>query len=52
MNDLLKETGNITILKVTQNDLPDILDLQKLAYLSEAKLLNIYTAKYNFLSAL
>ena len=33
----------MAILKATQNDLPDILDLQKLAYLSEAKLLNNYS---------
>jgi len=31
------------ILKATYDDLPKILDLQKLAYLSEAKLLNDYT---------
>jgi GNAT superfamily N-acetyltransferase len=32
----------MTIVKATQNDLPEIFDLQKLAYLSEAKLLNYY----------
>jgi ribosomal protein S18 acetylase RimI-like enzyme len=31
------------IIKVTQKDLPAILDLQKLAYLSEAKLLDNYS---------
>jgi hypothetical protein len=33
----------MAILKTAQNDLPKILGLQKLAYLSEAKLLNNYS---------
>jgi ribosomal protein S18 acetylase RimI-like enzyme len=35
--------GFMEILKATRNNLPDILDLQKSAYLSEARLLNDYS---------